>query len=86
MWLECIGVVSGCCCKAVYRFPHNKYYSSGSFLYIYSTCIIIIKNEKYFLNEQSRDAAVKKRANSSGLGKINNYCEDINIPPYNNTH
>ena len=22
MWLECIGVVSGCC-KEVYRFPHN---------------------------------------------------------------
>ena len=22
VWLECIGVVSGCCCKAVYRFPH----------------------------------------------------------------
>ena len=23
VWLECIGVVSGCCCKEVYRFPHN---------------------------------------------------------------
>ena len=23
MWLECIGVVSGCCCKEVYRYPHN---------------------------------------------------------------
>ena len=23
MWLECIGVVSGCCCKKVYKFPHN---------------------------------------------------------------
>ena len=21
--LECIGVISGCCCKEVYRFPHN---------------------------------------------------------------
>ena len=28
----------------------------------------------------------KKRANTSGVGKINNYCEDIYIPPYNNTH
>ena len=22
VWLECTGVVSGCCCKEVYRFPH----------------------------------------------------------------
>ena len=33
VWLECIGVVSGCCCKEVYRDPHNNYYFS-------STCII----------------------------------------------
>ena len=32
VWLECIGVVSGCCCKEVYRFPHNITYS-------YFTCI-----------------------------------------------
>ena len=32
------------------------------------------------------DAAAKKRANTSGVGKIINYCEDIYIPPYNNTH
>ena len=25
-------------------------------------------------------------ANASGVRKINNYCEDIYIPPYNNTH
>ena len=30
VWLECIGVVSGCC-KKVYRFPH--------IIYPYSTCI-----------------------------------------------
>ena len=41
----------------------------------------ILKNE-----QRSRDAAAKKRANTSGAGKINNYCEDIYIPPYNNTH
>ena len=31
-----------------------------------------------------RDAAAKKRANTSGVGKINNYCEDIYTgrPPY----
>ena len=28
VWLECIGVVSGCCCKEVYyRYPHNNYFS-----------------------------------------------------------
>ena len=26
VWLQCIGVVSGCCCKEVYRFPHNISY------------------------------------------------------------
>ena len=47
----------------------------------------INKNEKHFLNEQrSRDVAAQKRANTSGVEKINNYCEDIYIPPYNNTH
>ena len=34
VWLECIGVVSGCCCKEVYRYPHNNYY-----FYPYSACI-----------------------------------------------
>ena len=29
VWLLCIGVVSGCYCKEVYRYPHNNY----------STCI-----------------------------------------------
>ena len=28
----------------------------------------------------------KKRANTSGVGKINNYCEDIFIPPYHYSH
>ena len=37
-------------------------------------------------NEQrSKDAATKKRANTSGVEKSNNYYEDIYIPPYNNT-
>ena len=25
IWLQCIGVVSGCSCKEVYRYPHNNY-------------------------------------------------------------
>ena len=53
-------------------------------------CYILLKKhrktEKTFKNEQSsKDAAAKKRPNTSGVGKINNYCEDIYIPPYNNT-
>ena len=44
------------------------------------------KTEKTFKNEQrSKDAAAKKRPTTSGVGKINNYYEDIYIPPYNNT-
>ena len=33
VWLECIGVVSGCCCKEVHRYPHNNYYFSLIHLY-----------------------------------------------------
>ena len=36
--------------------------------------------------QRSRDAAAKQRADTSGVGKSNNYCEDIYIPAYNNTH
>ena len=44
------------------------------------------KTEKTFKNEQrSKDAAAKKRPNTSGVGNINNYYEDIYIPPNNNT-
>ena len=44
------------------------------------------KTEKSFKNEQkSKDAAAKKRPNTRGVGKINNYYENIYIPPYNNT-
>ena len=33
VWLECKGVVSGCCCKKVYRYPHNNNYFSLLHLY-----------------------------------------------------
>ena len=46
----------------------------------------IERPKKHFKNEKrSKDAAAKKRPNTSGIGKINNYYEDIYIPPYNNT-
>ena len=57
------------------------------YLYIYRHVHILKRPKKHLKNEQrSKDAAAKKRANTSGVGKINNYCEDIYIPPYNNTH
>ena len=47
---------------------------------------LFLKTEKTFKNEhRSKDAAAKKRPNTSGVGKINNYYEDIYIPPNNNT-
>ena len=33
-WLQCIGVVSGCCCKEVYRYPLTI-----NINFPYSTCI-----------------------------------------------
>ena len=52
----------------------------NSLVYIY------IRRKKHFKNEQrSKDAAAKKRPNTSGVGKINNYYEDIYLPPNNNT-
>ena len=57
-----------------------------------NVCYILFKKitetrpKKHFKNEQkSKDVAAKKRPNASGVGKINNYYEDIYIPPYNNT-
>ena len=39
VWLECIGVVSGCCCKEVYRYPHNNYYFSLYILHLYTLAL-----------------------------------------------
>ena len=33
VWLQCIGVASRCCCKEVYRYPHNNYKFSLLHLY-----------------------------------------------------
>ena len=38
------------------------------------------------MNKEVGDAAAKKRANTSGIGKSNNYYDDIYIHPYSNTH
>ena len=36
VWLQCIGVDSGCCCKEVYRYPHII------INFPYSTCIRLL--------------------------------------------
>ena len=55
-----------------------------SSLFIESTDSIILKDRKNILkmNKEAGMLLPKKRANKSGVGKINNYCEDIYIPPY----
>ena len=51
-----------------------------------NTTDIITKERKTHLKMNKVGMLLpKKRVNTSGVGKINNYCEDI-IPPYNNTH
>ena len=48
--------------------------------------LCMTRPKKHLKNEQrSKDAGAQKRPNTSGVGKINNYYEDIYIPPYNNT-
>ena len=40
--------------------------------------LVVQERKKHFKNEQrKKDAAAKKRANTSGVGKSNNYYEDI---------
>ena len=47
---------------------------------------IVFAGGAWILKKMNKDAAAKKRANTSGVGKSNNYYEDIYIPPYSNTH
>ena len=56
-----------------------------------NVCLYIVKilhkQERKNIFKMNKDAAAKKELyNTSGVGEINNYCEDIYIPPYNNTH
>ena len=69
----------------MYSMSYYTYGSTANFLFLGPTALIYIKTEKTLKNEQrSKDAAAKKRPNTSGVGKINNYYEDIYIP-HNNT-
>ena len=68
--------------------PTARYSPVCNVLRQWKTSLILTyqRPKKHFKNEQrSKDAAAKKRPNPSGLGKINNYYEDIYISPYNNT-
>ena len=42
VWLECIGVVSGCCCKEVYRFPHITYPYSTSIKFFFAAASLLL--------------------------------------------
>ena len=42
MWVESMGVVTGCGCKEVYRFPHITYH--------YSSCTCTVAVKKSFPN------------------------------------
>ena len=65
---------------------HTRDSHSDDYNKNYSKRCSSIGIKKAFKNEQrSKDAAAKKRPTTSGVGKINNYYEDIYIPPYNNT-
>ena len=42
VWLECIGVVSGCCCKEVYRYPHNNDYPTPLVLALFLAAAFLL--------------------------------------------
>ena len=68
--------------------PSARYSPVCNVLRQWKTSLILtyLRPKNNFKNDQrSKDAAAKKRPNTSGVGKINNYYEDIYIPPYNNT-
>ena len=46
VWLECIGVVSGCC-KEVYRLPHNNVNSDNFALQIFGAFLTKISMINY---------------------------------------
>ena len=60
---------------------HNNFRSKTEFSYLNETAVrFLLERTKTFLNEQrSRDAAAKKKANTSGVGTSNNYYEEIYI-------
>ena len=58
VWLECIGVVSGCYCKEVYRYPHNNYYFSLLHLYLAAASLFLCS----FLKIQAPPAKTMSRS------------------------
>ena len=75
MWVECMGVASGCGCKEVYRFPHITYpyilllyllFLAASYLYVYFL---------FIFNPQRASAA---RVTVVGLC----VCVRSNLPPH----
>ena len=55
------------------------------FLMFFRSCSNKDRKNILKINKEVRMLLPKKRPNTSGVGKINNFYEDIYIPPYNNT-
>ena len=47
-WLQCIGVASRCCCKEVYRYPHNCERSEPPSLSNCPRCLYIYRIARNF--------------------------------------
>ena len=43
VWLQCIGVASRCCCKEVYKYPHNTVISLFFVVEIFSDSTLVRK-------------------------------------------
>ena len=44
VWLQCIGVASGCCCKEVYRYPHNNFPYSPCISSFFGSSILLLRS------------------------------------------
>ena len=80
VWLECIGVVSGCCCKKVYRYlynnwgeperaPHLSYCCAKSSLYIRAVRLSAVQ---FGLAKGRFKRATRKVGPASKGSKVNN--------------
>ena len=64
VWLECIDVVSGCCCKEVYAFPHNNTYRYLFHLFLLFLCRVNMMMKQNFSSNSRRGAILKHKTTS----------------------
>ena len=48
MWVESMGVASGCGCKAVYRYPHITYPYSSCMFFFAAVSLLFVHLKKFF--------------------------------------